>query len=377
MRTSKQILLALGVSGAFVIVLALVKYFQISEAIAQGKSRKMPPVAVTTALVTEEEWPVTFRAVGSLSPVRGITLAAEESGRVSKVHFESGAKVTAGTVLLELDTAVEEAQLKGALAQLALAQTNAKRQRALRERNVNSQSDLDDAENNLQSASAEAERIKAVILRKRIVAPFDGVTGIRLVNVGETLLLGTPVVSLQSLDSLFVDFSLPQSAVGKVSVGAKVKLLVDAFAKEEFVGELMAIDSLVDPTTRNIKMQAVVQNREDKLRAGMFADVQIVLPDTQHVLSVPASSVSYAPYGDSLYVIEKSKSEAGQEQLTARQQVVQIGRRLGDKIEIVSGVKPGEEVASSGGFMLRPGVEVSINNSVTPGNSANPTPANT
>lgn len=377
MRTNKQILLALAVSGSFVAVLALVKYFQISEAIAQGRSRKMPPVAVTTAIATEEQWPVSFRAVGSLSPVRGITLAVEESGRVSKVNFESGAKVLAGTVLLELDTAVEEAQLKGATAQLALAQTNAKRQRALRERNVNSQSDLDDAENNLQSATAEVERIKAVILRKRIVAPFDGVTGIRLVNVGETLLLGAPVVSLQSLETLFVDFTLPQNAVGKVSVGAKVELTVDAFANEKFIGELKAIDSLVDAETRNIKMQAVVQNRDDKLRAGMFADVQIVLPETQQVISVPASSVSYAPYGDSLYVIEKSKNEAGEEQLTARQQVVQIGRRLGDKIAIISGVKPGEEVASSGGFMLRPGVGVLINNSVTPGNSLNPKPANT
>lgn len=370
----KQIALALAVSFVFIGTLAGIKFLQISAAIAEGKSRQMPPDTVTTVVVTEQQWPVTREAVGTLAPVFGTMLSSEEFGRVSKVDFESGARVTAGQILVELDTSVEQAQLAGAKAQLELANIVAKRQRTLREKNANAQSDLDSAEATLRNADAEVGRLQAIIERKKIRAPFAGVTGIRAVNVGQTISAGTEVVSLQSYDQLYVNFSLPQNALAHVESGSKVEIRVDAFAGETFAGTLTAVEPQVNIATRNVSLQATLTNSDGRLRPGMFANVTVILPQVEKVLALPISSISYAPYGDSVFIVDAAKDGA---LATVRPQTIKAGRKLGDLTAILSGLKIGDEVVTSGVFKLRPGGSVVVDNSVTPGANTHPTPADT
>ncbi len=375
MKTKKQILFGLGVTGALVLILALIKLFQISAAIAQAAKQGPPPEAVTSYVAKKEVWPRTFSAVGSLKAVQGATLGAEETGRVAKVSFESGSKVEAGQLLLELDTSVEQAQLNGVRAQLELAQITAQRQRALRKRGANSQSDLDTAEANLRDLEAESARLQALIERKQIIAPFAGQVGIRQVNVGDMVAQGDRIITIHAYEKLFVDFDLPQRVLGKLKSGDRVELAIDAFPGQKFEAAVTAIESQVNPKTRNIAIQGTLENPQGALRPGMFASVTAYLDESDEVLSVPASSISYAPYGNSVWVI--SPEEQAGVPRPARAQFVQIGRRLGDRVAIVSGLTPGLEIVSSGIFKMRPGVMVFVNNQVEPGNELNPDPQDT
>jgi len=371
----RQILIGLGATGALIVVLAIVKAVQISSMIAEAESRPIPPEAVTSFVAQEQDWQQEFSSVGSLAAVQGATLSAEEVGRVSAVNFESGADVKAGDVLVALDTAVEEAQLDGARAQLQLGELNAKRQRALRERSANSQSELDDAEANLRNVSAEVERLTAIIKRKKIVAPFDGRTGIRLVEVGQTVSIGQHVVALNSFEKLYVNFTLPQQALGKLVTGTKVNVKVDSFPDKTFVATLTAIGSQVEVANRNVSLQATLDNPQQALRPGMFADITVILNDVDKVIAIPTSSIQYAPYGNTIYIIEAGKEPNGPRPI--RPQIVTLGRMLGDNVAVLTGLKAGEEVVSSGAFKLRPGVSVIVNNVVTPDSNLNPQPEDT
>ena len=373
----KKLFLPIGATLAVIFVLALVKYFQISAAIAEGAARQMPPEAVTSTKAVREDWPKTLTAVGTLSPVRGATLGAEELGRVAKISFESGAKVEEGQVLVELDTTVEEAELQGALAQAELATLTVKRERTLRERQANSQAELDAAEATFRDRTSRVSQLRAQILRKKIVAPFAGYAGIRLVNVGQIVQPGAPIVSVQAFDPLYVDFSLPQQAIAEAKIGSKVDVSVDVFPGETFAGELAAVQPEIDLATRTVKLQAKLPNASEKLRPGMYARVTLIAPETESVIRVPASSVLYAPYGDTVYVIEKLKDPSGKEYLGASPQVVQLGRRRGDQIAVLKGLNGDEEIVSSGVFKLRPGAAVAVNNSVAPSNEAFPSPPDT
>lgn len=366
-----KIMVGVVATIAVMAIFGLIKYLQISAIIAQHSSRPQPLPAVTSAIATRQDWPELLTAVGSLSAVEGAVLGIEEAGEVETVNFDSGSKVEAGTVMLELDTDVEDAQLKGLQAQLKLAEVTLTRQRALRERNANSISALDIAVAEVDNLRAEAARLSAIIKRKKIVAPFDGIAGIRKVNIGETLSAGTPVVELTTMDPLFADFTLPQQNLGSLKEGLAVEIKADAYPEQTFKGEITAIGSAVDPVTRSIAVQATLPNSEHLLRPGMFIRTRVILDKVNSVIAIPASSVHYAPYGSSVYIIESGPEETGR---AVKSQTVQLGERRGDRIEIRSGLSPGEEVVSSGTFKIRPGIRVKINNSVSPGNQLNPQP---
>lgn len=301
-------------------------------------------------------------------------LTSEESGRVVELFFESGGEVQAGALLVQLDTSVEQADLQSALARAELALVNEHRMNEMLASSVVAQEDADKATAELKQAKAEVASIQAKIDRKTIRAPFDGTLGIRLVQLGQTLSKGDPLASLQTLDPIYIDFSLPQQSLAQVREGAKVIISVDAFPDEQFEGHIQAVDSRVDDATRMVRFQATLQNPERKLKPGMFARAVLFLNEEQSFITVPLTAVQRAPFGDSLYIVETMKDPAGKEYLGARQQFVKLGRTRGDQVAVLEGLAEGEVVVSGGGFKLHPGAPVQVDNSVTPSNEAAPSP---
>jgi len=368
----RMILMLLGVL-VFVGAIAAVKTRQIKTAIAQNSSYKPPPEAVTTVVAKKEEWPDTLSAIGTVTAVRGVMVSADLAGIVAKINFESGRAVNQGDVLVELDTRQERAQLAAAEAQRDLARLSLERSRGLREQGVTAQADLDQAEAAEKQAVALVGEIKATIERKTIRAPFSGILGIRQVNLGQHLVEGAAVVPLQSLDPVYVTFALPQQQVGSVRSGEAVQVTAEKVGMS-VSGKVTAVDSVVDEATRNVQVQATLPNPGAKLRPGMFVQASLSIGEGEPVVSLPASSVSYAPYGDSVFIVEDMKDPKGQSYRGVRQQFVKLGSGRGDRVAIVSGVKPGEEVVTSGVFKLRNGAAVQVNNKVQPGNEAAPKP---
>ena len=371
----RQIITAFTLTLLLIAALAYVKYSQIAAAIAEGANFKMPPTTVTTSTVKEQVWPRTFQAVGSLAAVRGATLGFEQSGRIAKIHFESGQQTTEGTVLIELDWGVEQAELESAQANLELAKLSAERQRALRKRNANSIADLDNAELTLASSRAEVQRLRALLRRRKIVAPFDGVLGIRQVDIGQFVALGEPAVSLQLIDKLHANFSVPQQYIGQFALGSTVEIKSTGISNNSFKAQVSAIESQVDSITRTIAIQATISNESQLLRPGMFVSAAMILSEEETVLSIPTSSVSFAPYGDSVYVVEPAKTEDAAS--TVRAVTVKLGRQVGDMIAVTHGLSQDQEVVTSGVFQLRPGQEIVVNNETTPTESLSPTPQDT
>jgi membrane fusion protein (multidrug efflux system) len=367
--TCLALLLVLG-------AIAGIKALQIRALIASGKSMVPPPDAVTTADVRAETWETTLNAIGSFAAVQGVTLSAEVAGTVSKIDFESGASVAAGSVLVELDTSVEQAQLRSAEATAELARLNLTRARELRLQNTNSQADLDSADAQAKQAAAQADNLRAILAKKLIAAPFTGRAGIRLVNVGQFLPVGTPIVSIQALDPIFMNFSLPQQQLGQVSEGLTARVVTDAYPGQLFEGKVTAINPDLDPTTRSVKLQVTLPNAESRLRPGMFGTVSVVLPVTEPVIIIPATAVLYAPYGDTVFVVEEKKNEAtGETQKVVRQQFVRLGTARGDFVAVTSGLKVGDTVVSAGVFKLRNGSTVSVHNELAPDAQLAPKPS--
>jgi membrane fusion protein (multidrug efflux system) len=367
--TCLALLLVLG-------AIAGIKALQIRALIASGKSMVPPPDAVTTADVRAETWETTLNAIGSFAAVQGVTLSAEVAGTVSKIDFESGASVAAGSVLVELDTSVEQAQLRSAEATAELARLNLTRARELRLQNTNSQADLDSADAQAKQAAAQADNLRAILAKKLIAAPFTGRAGIRLVNVGQFLPVGTPIVSIQGLDPIFMNFSLPQQQLGQVSEGLTARVVTDAYPGQLFEGKVTAINPDLDPTTRSVKLQVTLPNAESRLRPGMFGTVSVVLPVTEPVIIIPATAVLYAPYGDTVFVVEEKKNEAtGETQKVVRQQFVRLGTARGDFVAVTSGLKVGDTVVSAGVFKLRNGSTVSVHNELAPDAQLAPKPS--
>lgn len=367
----KQVFAALALLLLLFSAFALVKYLQISAAIAEGQKHGPPPDAVTTVIAEEQAWPVTAQAVGSLSAVDGAMLSTEELGRVVKINFESSTKVEAGQLLVALDTSVEEAELESAKAQLTLAQINAKRQRELRNNKANSQSELDNAEAVLRQAAAKVAMTEAQIARKKVIAPFEGHAGIRKVNLGQMVPAGTEVVSLQSYKSLYVNFSLPQKELSRLKEGQVLEVRFGGLSDRVFKGRLTSIDSEINTVTRNIMLQGEVENSEELLRPGMFVDVRLYYGQDENYVTVPISSVLNAPYGDSAFIVLPGEGPRPVKNVPLR-----LGAKRGDQVAVLSGISPGDEVATSAVFKLRPDSLVIVNNSVTPGNDPDPTPKN-
>ena len=356
-------------------ILGGIKGLQIERMVAQGKQFSPPPEPVTTAVARKETWESLLPAVGSLEAVQGVIVTAELSGKVERIGFEPGTKVKTGELLVQQDISAENAQLRAAEAGMALAKIDLDRKSKLLAQKTISRSEYDNAEAQFKQAAAQADTIRAAIKKKTIRAPFDGRLGIRLVNMGQVLKEGDAIVSLQLIDPIFVNFSLPQQQLAQVESGLTVQMTTDALPGQVVDGKITAINPQVDTATRNIQMQATVANPEERLRPGMFVNVAVVLPARKDVLAIPATAVLYAPYSDSVFVVEEKKEEkTGQPGQVVRQKFVRLGEKKGDYVAIVSGLEEGDTVVSTGVFKLRNGQSVVVNNAVTPEFKLNPEP---
>jgi membrane fusion protein, multidrug efflux system len=344
-----------------------IKALQIKKMIDQGKAMTFPPEIVTADGVKKSTWEATLGAIGSLTAVQGVTMAAELPGKIVRIAFEPGTKVQAGDLLIKQDSTTEEAQLRSAEAQIALAQNNFNRIEQLFTKNAISRADYDNADAQLKANKAQADAIRAAIAKKSIHSPFAGRLGIRLVNLGEILKEGTPIVSLQTLNPIFANFQLPQHQLGQIKMGYSVRITSDALPGETIEGKITAISPQVDSLTRNIGIQATLENSQELLRPGMFVNAQVVLPVKSEVLAIPTTSVLYAPYSDSVFVVDNAKDEKnGQEGKVVRQQFVRLGEKRGDFISVVSGLTENDTVVTTGVFKLRNGQAVVVDNKLAP-----------
>lgn len=336
----------------------------------------MPPTTVTSSDVKKGDWQPMLTAVGSISPVQGAMISAELAGTVAEINFQSGSLVKKGEVLLKLDASAEEAQMRSAYADADLAKNDLDRARGLAERKVISAAEFDAAQSKYTQKKAAVENMQSAIDKKQIRAPFDGTAGIRAVNPGQMVKVGDPLVSLQALGRVFVDFSLPQQQLAEVKPDLPVKVTTDAIPDREFEGKLTAVNSSIDPTTRNVTLQATLDNQDNALRAGMFARVTVLLPQKNSTLFIPATAVSYAPYGNSVFVIEKKSDEkTKKEDLVLRQQFIRTGETRGDFVAVTNGLKASEQIVSTGVFKLRNGMNVVIDNKLAPKAELAPKPA--
>lgn len=368
---------AVTIAGLLLLIIVLVgvKGMQIGAMIKAGENMVMPPTVVATSAVVSQQWEKTLNAVGSLESVQGVMITADIPGRVTEIMFTAGAEVKKGDVLLKQDISSELAQLRAAEANAALAKANLDRTTELLKKRVVSKSQFDSADAQHKAAVAEADNIRTSIDKKTIKAPFDGRLGIRLINVGKDLGIGEPIVSLQAVDPIYVNFYLPQQDLPKFELGLEVRLVSDAVPDKVFSGKVTAINPEIDPATRSLQIQASLENKDHTLLPGMFANVEIVLPEIENVLAVPVTAVAYATYGDSVFVVKKeSKEEGGEASLVARQQFVRLGRARGDFVVIEAGVNVGDEVISAGAFKLKNGAPIAINNDVKPEFSLDPQP---
>lgn len=371
----KKFIIAIAGFLLVVAILGGVKVSQIKKASSQ--SHVMPPSAVTTVNAVEDTWRPVLSAIATLAPVEGVTIGTDADGTIVRIAVENGASVKAGDLLIEFDTTVEAAQLASAEARLALAQLDRNRTAELRQKNTNSQAELDQAEAQLNQAKADAEALRALMAKKIVRAPFDGRVGIRHVNVGQFVPRGSPLLPLQKLNPIYVNFTIAQRYLPQLVVGQETQVRVDAFADRVFTGRIVAINPEVDASSRNVSVQAIIENPDEILRAGMFARVEVQLPADKPSIILPATAIAYASYGNSVYIVENMKGPDGKEYLGARQQFVKLGTTRGDQVAVLEGVKPGEVVVSAGVFKLRNGANVQINNSKLPSNNPAPAPENT
>ena len=369
----RMILTLIGVA-VFISVIAFVKIRQVQAAIAQHASFQMPPEAVTTVRASQDRWPATVDAVGSVAAVHGVTVSADLPGLVAQIAFDSGKKVRAGDLLVRLDTRQEQAQLAAADAQRKLTTVNFERMKGLRDKGIASQAEFDRAAAEYKQAAAKTGESTATIGRKTIRAPFSGVLGIRQVNLGQYLNPGDPIVPLQSLDPVYVNFAVPQQQLGELRVGADVRVTARDVEDAAATGPITAINSVVDEATRNVEVQATLANPDGRLRPGMFVQAQVVLGEGAPVVALPTSAISYAPYGNSVFVVGEMKGPDGKTYKGVRQQFVKLGGARGDQVAVLSGVKAGEEVVTSAVFKLRSGAAVVVNNKVQPSNNPAPKP---
>jgi len=366
--------IGLTLLGLSILVAALVavKALQFRAMDEAGKKAVSPPETVTTAAARSALWETALTAVGSLVAVQGVTVAAELPGKVVEITFQPGGNVRRGDLLIRQDTTSEEAQISGAVAQAKLTQTVLARNTQLLPDRIVSQADYDASVANHEQATAQADAIRTLIDKKTIRAPFGGRLGIRQVNLGQILREGDPIVTLQSLDPIFVNFALPQQHLAQLNPGLPVRVTCDVLPGVTVEGRITAVNPLVDAETRNVQLQATLTNGEEKLLPGMFVNVAVRLPTRKRVIAIPATAVLYAPYGDSVFVVTDTK-EGG---ATIRQQFVRLGEKRGDFVAVTDGLKEGEQIVSTGVFKLRTGQAVVIDNRKAPQFLESPTPGN-
>jgi len=370
---AKRMFLMLGVVVVLLSGLGFMKFKQVQTAV-QASAFQPPPEAVTSVVAKREQWPSTTAVIGTMEAVHGVMVSADLPGTVVKINFESGKAVREGDILVELDTSQERAQVASLEAQRDLAKVNYGRMQQLVKQGVISRMDYDQATAQQRQTEANVGEIRAIIQRKTIRAPFSGILGLRKVNLGQYLAAGGAVVELQSLNPIYVDFGLPQQALTTVHVGRDLRVTSEDLVGKVFKGRVNALDAVVDQTTRNVQVQATLSNPEGKLRPGMFVQVEVASGSDRPVISLPASAINYAPYGDSVFVITDLKDPKGKTYRGVRQQFVKLEGSRGDQVAVVSGINAGDEVVTSGVFKLRNGAAVQVNNKVQPGNNPAPKP---
>ena len=371
---AKRLIFTLVVAALILGTLGFVKTRQIKSAMAASNFTP-PPEAVTTTIAKKETWPSSLNAIGTAVAVHGVTISADLPGTVDKIFFESGKWVNQGDVLVQLDTRQERAQLAAAEAQRELSHINYARMKKLLDEGVVSKQEFDQATAQQRQGDANVDQIRATIARKTIRAPFSGVLGIRQANLGQYLAAGDPIGPLQSLDPIYVNFNVAQEAANQVEMGRTVKISASQLSGAEFKGRVTAVNSVVDASTRNIEFQATVANPQHKLHPGMYVDVQASTGRDRDVISLPATAINYAPYGDSVFVVTDIKDpKTGKTYKGVRQQFVKVEGARGDQVAVISGLNPGEEVVTAGVFKLRPNAAVQVNNSIQPPNNPAPKP---
>jgi membrane fusion protein, multidrug efflux system len=385
----KRMILMLTLVAAGIGALGFVKFRQVQGAMAQAAAFQPPPEAVTTTIAKQENWPESLRAIGTVTAVQGVTVSADLPGIVSTIHFESGAAVHQGDLLLQLDTKQEQAQLAQQQAHLTaaeaardLARLNYERMSGLVSDGAITRAEFDKAvaeqkqtDADLKQTEAQIAEIRATITRKTILAPFSGILGLRQVNLGQYLSAGDPVVPLQSLDPTYVNFGVPQQDMAEVHVGQVVRITAENLSGAALTGRISAINAIVDEATRNVQIQATLANPRGRLRPGMFVQTEVMLGASRDAVTLPATAISYAPYGDSVFVVEDMKDpRSGATYRGVRQQFVKLGPARGDQIAVLAGIHPAEEIVTSGVFKLRNGAAVLVNNTVQPANKPAPKP---
>lgn len=358
-------------------ILAGIKALQINKMIVQGKSFEPPPETVTTAVAKSESWESVLTSVASIAAVQGVTVTSELSGKIVHIAFESGDFVQKGSLLVQLDTESEAAQLRGAEASVALTKINFERNTSLLNQNLIARSDYDNSEAQFKQALAQADYTKAIIEKKSIRAPFSGRLGIRLVNLGQILNEKAPIISLQSMDPVYINFYLPQQQLPFIKTGLNVRITSDALEGQITEGKITAINSEIDAASRNIQVQATAANPRGRLRPGMFANVTILLAARENIISIPGSAVLYAPYSDSVFIVEdKTIENNALPGKIVRQQFVTLGEKRGDFVSVITGLKNGDIIVSTGVFKLRNAQSVTVDNSLSPDFKLSPKPEN-
>ena len=345
----------------------------------------MPAATVTATEAVSDEWVLALDAVGTVRAVNGVEVTTQVAGEVEKIHFNSGDEVEEGAVLVSLDARTDSAQLKALEAAARLAEQEYERFQTLFKQGSISRSELDRRQSERDQAIATANAQRERVAQKTLRAPFSGKLGIRQVDLGQYLNPGNAVVTLQQLDPIYVNFSLPERDQTLLQSGLAVRASLSAMPGEFFEGEISAIEPGVDPTTRNFNVQASFANKEQKLRPGMFARISIQLTNSEQVVVVPRTAIQYAPYGNSVYVITEKQSEAveGEEDaapaeptLIVKRRFVTTGSERGDLVAVTEGLQAGERVATSGLLKLRNDATVIINNKVEPSSEIDPRPDN-
>lgn len=359
----------LGLIGILVLV-GGVKASQIYAMIESGKSFVPPPESISTFAAEMQSWPNVYTAVGTVEADEGITIAAEVAGKVQRIAFKSGAQVKAGEILLEQESGNERAQLSAAEARLRLTLSSHERLLQLRQKNTVSQSELDTAVQQMESAQGDVDNLKATLEKKVVRAPFSGRLGIRQADLGQDLQVGAAIVSLQATNRVRVNFPVPQHWLVKMGSGLDVEVHVGDGSENTVNGVITAIGAEINPTTRNAMVQSSLENENSQLIPGMAVETRVTLTDPQSVLVVPTTAVIYAPFGDTVFVIEED--EGGN--LKARQQFVRLGKARGDFVEISDGLKEGEIVASAGAFKLFNGQSVVVSDIAAPEYKLEPKP---
>jgi membrane fusion protein (multidrug efflux system) len=322
-------------------------------------SAKPPAVTVSSGEVAQERWEVRVDSVGGLRAIQGVDVSPEVPGSVAAISFQSGHQVERGALLVQLDASAEKAELRAVAAQLELARLDYERARGLQERTALSQAQLDRAKSVMDSLAAEAEEQQALIARKSIRAPFSGELGIRQVNVGDYLSPGAEIVTLQKLDPIYVDFTVPERHLRTLAVDQVIEIEVAAYPGETFAGRVTAISPRVEEKTRNVILQGTLVNVGLQLRPGMFARVSVLVGAVDEVLTLPRSAISFYPYGESVFLVLTRDDD-----LVVERRQVTTGRIRAGRVEVVSGLAIGEKVVSAGQLKLRNGQRIRIDNSV-------------